>query len=275
MKWKHPQCVLLTLATVLICGCAQDLVVDPKPAGTVTPELVWQHNVFASANLQRFEDFLSSRQEETTSLLNGSQRDSANGQIVKSIVESLKRPRVRTQLTQDHQVDEAGVIRSAITEVSLFASQPNIWAGMESTVVAVLSNNISGSVTSNGWNFPVSSSQTTTPFITTGFSSTVHLNEVSCAQAPASATAATEHTAGWHVRGIGWVPGHARSSDYESCPGPTTPCEVDCGGGTGGGGGAGGGTPPEGQQRYCLVEWWYDTSTGQIYKSEILYCWNA
>lgn len=95
------------------------------------------------------------------------------------------------------------------------------------TIPAVVEHNTSGTSTSNGIEFQISHNASTFPFVTIAFSSKTNLNEVNCYQAPASIVVATEHSAGWHVKGLGWVPGRVRTSDYDSCPGPEQPCEDD------------------------------------------------
>ena len=114
------------------------------------------------------------------------------------------------------QFDLSGTFTSVLLESTL----PSVASFTKVDIPAILEQDVSGNVTSNGWQFPISRHASTFPFPTWGFADEILISEVDCSVAAATVTAATDHSAGWHVKGFGWIPLHTRTSDYSSCNGP-------------------------------------------------------
>ena len=127
------------------------------------------------------------------------------------------------RLATNGQVDEAGIFDPTGTfEDIILIVSPSIWSFSKVTIPAVIGVEMAGTTTTRNQQYPIANtSYTAVP--TWGYVVKVQLPEVNCSEAGATVTTATQHTAGWNVRGFGIVAASLRTTGEASCPDPQ-PC---------------------------------------------------
>ena len=127
------------------------------------------------------------------------------------------------------EVDHAGVfdVNGTFEDIQLLMN-PSVWSFTKVTIPAVLSAEMSGTATNGGQQHSISATGNTT-VATLGYVMKVQLPEINCYEAAADVNTATQHTAGWNIRGFGLTFGSLRTVAAANCPGPQ-PCHT--GGGT-------------------------------------------
>lgn len=213
-----------TSAVAALAACTADFVTGP--AADVQPASPWvRYGDFQASVASEIRAYLAEadppreRRDALAAVMNAAAQQA---ELARRVTRGADR--VRWDMAPATEVEKAGLFDPAgtFTDINLYIGDIAVFSKV--TIPAMLSVSVNGSSVSNGREFPISHNASTSPFVSIGFLTKVGLREVDCYSAPASANVSTDHSAGWHVFGQGWVPAHMRTIDFEDCNGPPAPC---------------------------------------------------
>ncbi len=245
-----------------LTACSESLTgprgMQPVPISTA------DYQAFVANAASELEAYIADK-ESSTSPLTSERRDELRRMVRSARAQQLppesasNSESVETsseRMEANSEVEAAGIINQFWTDLDLHLKKVRALTSVN--IPAVLEFNLSGTTEVGGFEYPISSSKSTAPFPVWWFSVHTDLMEVNCGIRAARGVVATEHTAGWHVKGFGFVPAHKRSSDSDSCEPPRSACdptlasydpyEETCSGGSSSGGTASGTQFTEGER---------------------------
>jgi hypothetical protein len=228
-----PRAVLVVLLCAQVSGCGADLVAGSRPAdprgGRPSDERTRpDHAALYAATVRVLEARAALEPRRTASPARTAVADSVPLAEMLDVARAERRRPGRalteagpaTAYATGGDEEQIPVFRRVVTDI--FLPTRDIMVSTYLAFPAIVQHATTASVSVNGWELPVAQTTTTFPVPVLVYGSFVNLPGVDCTQAPASASATTQHSAGWNWGSLGPTLGTAQSYDVDEC---TPPCE--------------------------------------------------